>query len=84
MAVGYAIEVFISLIPMLFCQIFNNSATVAGSLTPIQSITLLMKLFSFFLLVLELVLMVIEVKKANEMWKLGIGMKKLTEEERRT
>jgi hypothetical protein len=43
-----------------------------------------MKLFSFFLLVLELVLMVIEISKANEMWKLGIGMKKLTEEERRT
>lgn len=42
-----------------------------------------MKLFSFILLVLELVLMVIEISKANEMSKLGIGMKKMTEEERR-
>ena len=33
---------------------------------------------------IELVLMVIEVRKANEMFKLGIGIKKLTEEERRT
>jgi hypothetical protein len=42
-----------------------------------------MKLFSFFLLILELVLMVVEIRKANEMWKLGIGIKKMSEEERR-
>lgn len=35
MVAGYAIEIFVSLIPMLFCQIFNNSATVTGSLTPL-------------------------------------------------
>ena len=35
------------------------------------------------LLILELILMIIEIRKANEMWKLGIGMKKRREEERR-
>ena len=82
--IGYSIEVFISLIPLLFCQIINNSSTTAGRLAPIQSAALFFKLISFLLMTIELVLMVIEVRKANEMFKLGIGIKKLTEEERRT
>ena len=44
---------------------------------------LFFKLVSLMLLILELILMVIENRKANEMFKLGIGIKKLSEEERR-
>jgi hypothetical protein len=81
--VGYSMELFLTTIPMLFCQLFNNSST-DGKLKGIQSAALLMKLFSLFILIVELFMLIWEVKKNYDMKKLGIGMKKLTEEERRT
>lgn len=83
LAVGYSMELFLTTIPMLFCQLFNNSST-DGKLKGIQSAALLMKLFSLFILIVELFMLIWEVKKNYDMKKLGIGMKKLTEEERRT
>ena len=50
--VGYSIEIFISLIPMLFCQIFNNYAT-EGEVNFIQKAALWMKLMSILILILE-------------------------------
>jgi hypothetical protein len=42
-----------------------------------------MKLFSLTILIIELMMLLWEVKKNHDMKKLGIGMKPLTEEERR-
>jgi hypothetical protein len=83
LAVGYAMELFLTTIPMLFCQLFNNSST-EGKLKGIQSLALLMKLFSLSILIVELFMLIWEVKKNYDMKKLGIGRKKLSEEERRT
>jgi hypothetical protein len=83
LAVGYSMELFLTTIPILFCQLFNNSST-DGKLKGIQSASLLMKLFSLFILIVELFMLIWEVKKNYDMKKLGIGKKKLTEEERRT
>lgn len=80
--VGYSIEVFVSLIPMLFCQIFNNYAT-EGEVNFVQKAALWMKLMSILILMLEQVLMIAEVKKAKEMKELGIGLSELSEEDRR-
>jgi uncharacterized membrane protein len=44
---------------------------------------LILKLFSLSILIIELFMLIWEVKKNYDMKKLGIGMKKLTEEERR-
>jgi hypothetical protein len=43
-----------------------------------------MKLFSLSILIIELFMLIWEVKKNYDMKKLGIGRKKLSEEERRT
>tara|TARA_B110000285_G_C15058842_1_gene581154 strand:- start:829 stop:1248 length:420 start_codon:yes stop_codon:yes gene_type:complete len=80
--VGYSIEVFVSLIPMLFCQVFNNYAT-EGEVNFVQKAALWMKLMSILILILEQVLMIAEVKKAKEMKELGIGLSELSEEDRR-
>lgn len=82
LGVGYAMELFLTTIPMLFCQMFNNTST-EGKLVLIQRVALLMKLFSLSILIVELFMLIWEVKKNNDMKKLGIGRKKLTEEERR-
>lgn len=81
LAVGYAMELFLTTIPMLFCQLFNNSSSEA--LIAVQSIALLMKLFSLTILIIELMMLLWEVKKNYDMKKLGMGIKPLTEEERR-
>ena len=81
LAVGYAMELFLTTIPMLFCQLFNNSSS--EKIIAVQSMALLMKLFSLTILIIELIMLIWEVKKNYDMAKLGIGMKKLTEEERR-
>ena len=83
LAVGYSMELFLTTIPMLFCQLFNNSST-DGKLKGVQSAALLMKLFSLTILIIELFLLIWEVKKNYDMKKLGIGIPKLTEEQRRT
>lgn len=84
LAVGYSIELFLTTIPMLFCQVFNNSSTPReGNLRAIQSVALLMKLFSLIILIVELVMLIWEVKKNYDMRKLGISRQKLTEEQRR-
>ena len=80
---GYTIEIFVSLIPMLFCQIFNNFDT-EGEVSFIQKSALWMKLGSIILLILELTLMIIEVKKAKEMKELNIGLPEMSEEDRRS
>lgn len=77
-------ELFLTTIPMLFCQLFNNSSTKNVELSTVQSMALLMKLFSLLILIIELFMLIWEVKKNYDMKKLGIGMKPLTEEERRT
>ena len=43
-----------------------------------------MKLGSILILILELALMIVEVKKAKEMKELNIGLPELSEEERRS
>ena len=83
LGVGYSVELFLTTIPMLFCQVFNNSAT-EGKLKPVQSMALLMKLLSLLILIVELLMLIWEIKKTYDMRKLGIAKKKLTEEERRT
>jgi hypothetical protein len=81
--VGYNIEVFVSLIPMLFCQVFNNYDT-DGDVSFVQKAALWMKLACILVLILELALMIVEVKKKKEMKELNIGLPELSEEDRRS
>ena len=49
MGVAYSLELFLQLIPNLFCQVFNNAET-HGYLTKIQSAALDMKLICFIMM----------------------------------
>jgi len=83
MGVAYSLELFLQLIPNLFCQVFNNAET-PGDLTKIQSAALAMKLICLILMVTELSAMIWEVANNRDLKKLKIkGFEKLTEEERR-
>lgn len=83
MGVAYSLELFLQLIPNLFCQVFNNAET-PGDLTKIQSAALAMKLICLILMVTELSVMIWEVANNRDLKKLKIaGFEKLTEEERR-
>lgn len=83
MGVAYSLELFLQLIPNLFCQVFNNAET-PGDLTKIQSAALAMKLICLILMVTELSVMIWEVANNRDLKKLKIvGFEKLSEEERR-
>jgi hypothetical protein len=60
LAVGYALELFLSMVPMLFCMIFNNAET-KGEKTALQSAAMLLKVCSLLALLAELILMIWEV-----------------------
>lgn len=59
LAVGYALELFLSMVPMLFCMIFNNAETLEK--TALQSAAMLLKVCSLLALLAELILMIWEV-----------------------
>lgn len=80
---GYSIELFFSLIPLLFCQSFNNTSMI-GKPSALQNICVIIKLFSLITFILEIVLMIIEIRLNLKMRKLKVkGFEKPTEEERR-
>ena len=82
LGVGYALELFLSTLPMLFCQGFTNTYTEL--LTPLQSAALLLKAASIVVLVVEVGLMVWEIALNRQMHELAMpGFKKVSEEERR-
>lgn len=56
---GFTIELFLSLLPMFFCQVFNNSAS-KGQLDSLQRAALIMKFISFILMVIELSMLIWE------------------------
>ena len=55
LAIGYSLECLTSIIPMFFCQIFNDSET--EELTPLQSIALLVKFLVAVFIVLEAIIL---------------------------
>jgi len=80
---GYAMELFIGLIPSLFFMIQTNSAT-DDALIATQSAAIIVKVFSLLIFIFELILMVCEIYTIRKLQKDEIsGYKKLTEEERR-
>ena len=82
LGVGYGLELFLSTLPMLFCQVFTNTGT--ETLTPLQSAALLLKAIGLVILVVEVGLMVWEVSLNNRMVELEQHQfKKASEEERR-
>lgn len=81
---GYAMELFIGLIPSLFFMVSTNAES-DESLIGTQSAAIIVKVFSLLIFIAELSLMVCEIYKVRAMQKLEIGgFKKLSEEERRT
>ena len=83
LGVGFSLELLLSVIPMLFCQVTNNAET-DSDLTALQSAAMILKLASLASLMIELVMMIWEIHLNRKMHKLGLsGFKKLTEEERR-
>lgn len=82
LAIGYALELFLSMVPMLFCMIFNNAETENKS--ALQSAAMLLKVCSLLALLAELILMIWEVSLNRRYAKLGFAnSKKLSEEQRR-
>lgn len=79
LGVGYALELFLAMIPMLFGQVLTNAAT--DELSNLQSIAVLFKLIALLTLILELGLMIFEIRLNRSMSKLGIsGYKKASED----
>jgi len=82
LAVGYSLELFLSMVPMLFCMIFNNAESEEK--TGLQSAAMLLKVCSLMALLAELILMIWEVSLNRKYAKLGFAnSKKLSEEQRR-
>mmetsp|Transcript_14235 Transcript_14235/g.24211 ORF Transcript_14235/g.24211 Transcript_14235/m.24211 type:complete len:522 (-) Transcript_14235:432-1997(-) len=81
---GYLIEVILSTLPMLFCQIFNNYEADMESYSPIQSLTLMAKFAFIFYSFFELIFMAWEssVFKRKQKEKVP-GFEKATDEEKR-
>lgn len=80
---GYCVELFFSLIPLLFCQSFNNTSMI-GKPNAHQNICVIVKLFSLITFILEIALMIIEIRLNLKMRKLKVkGFEKPTEEVRR-
>ena len=80
---GYAMELFVGLIPSLFFMVSTN-AEADESLIAIASGAIIIKLLSLLIFIAELSVMVCEIYKVRTLQKLEIGgFKKLTEEERR-
>jgi len=83
LGVGYALELFLSVIPMLFCQVFNNSET-EGEVTSLQSVAMFLKLATLAFLTIEISMMIWEVRLNNKMHEFGLAdFRPLTEDERR-
>lgn len=79
---GYSIELCLSILPMFFCQVFNNANS--DSLTLLQSLAMIMKIASLLILMIELAMLVWEMQFNKKMRKLGQSeYNKLPEEERR-
>jgi len=82
LGIGYALELFLSMVPMLFCMIFNNAET--DEKTALQSLAMLLKVCSLLALLAELILMIWEISLNRKYSKLGFAnSKKLGEEARR-
>ena len=69
LAIGYALECLTSIVPMFFCQIFNNSET--AELTPLQTIALFVKFLVSLLIVLESIILCAQIWHNYKMKKLG-------------
>lgn len=83
LAIGYAIDLFLNLIPMMLCQIWTN-AEAGLDLTPVQSWAIILKVFMFLSFIFELSLMTCEIYHTNKLQKLEVrGYEKPTEEKRR-
>lgn len=77
--IGLTTELLVSLLPMFFCQILNNSET-EGSLTFIQSTAVIFKLFGIVFFVVEVIFVAWEAVYIKEMRKLEQeGFEKLSE-----
>ena len=59
-AVGYCLDLVISILPMFLLQVMNNYDT-ENSLTTIQSLTIMIKMLCFLLLIIEMLIFVWEV-----------------------
>ena len=80
---GYSTELFFSLIPLLFCQSFNNTSQI-GNPTGLQNISVILKFFSLIAFIIEVVLMIVEIRLNIKMRKLKVkGFEKKSEENRR-
>ena len=83
LGVGYAIEVFLCILPMAFCQTFNNM-NAKGGLTALQSIAVILKCLTLLNFIVEFTLMILEIILNRRYRKLEIpGFEKKSEEERR-
>lgn len=55
--IGYVIEICSLIIPMMYCEVSNNAAGGEADLSAIQSVAILIKIFSLLVLFFEAVLM---------------------------
>lgn len=82
-SLGYAIDLFLGVFPMLFIEIFNNSLS-PGKLATLQSVIIIFKLLSLLNFTIEIIVMIWEIRLNYKMRGLNIkGFEKLTEEDRR-
>lgn len=84
LAVGYAIELFLAILPIMFIQILNHSS-LETELTPVQSTAMVVKLVSMLVFFIEVFIMIWEIVLNRKMRKLRIeGFQKISEENRRS
>lgn len=82
-SLGYALDLFLGVLPMLFIEIFNNSLS-PGKLAGLQSIIIIFKLLSLLNFTIEIIVMIWEIRLNYKMRGLNIkGFEKCTEEDRR-
>ena len=83
LAIGYAIDLFLNIIPMMPCQIWTN-AEAGEDLTAVQSWAIIIKVFTFLSFIFELTLMTCEIYQHKKLQELEVrGYLKPTEQQRR-
>lgn len=71
MAIAYAVDLFLGILPIMFIQILNHSA-LPNELTPLQSIAMLIKLVSLLVFIIEIFIMIWEIILNRRMKKYKI------------
>ena len=71
MAVAYAIELFLGILPIMFIQILNHSS-LESELSPLQSTAMVIKLVSMLVFFIEIFIMIWEIILNRKMRKLKI------------